>query len=247
MLALEEPEAGELLAEVLGGQGLHVRTGVKVGGVSHSDQGFAVDVGDGEVSGERLLIATGRRSNVADIGLETIGLDPTARFIDVDEHMVVAGKVYAIGDITGKGGFTHMSMYQSDVAARHILGEGGGGAEYHAVPRVTFTDPEIGAVGITEKQARDSGLTVKTSFGKVSDSTRGWIHGPGNEGFFKLVADADRGVLVGATSAGPTGGEVLSLLALAVHAAVPVQRMREMIYAYPTIHRGIEPALAELA
>ena len=102
---------------------------------------------DLEITADRLLVAAGRRTNLADLGLETIGLDPDARFLDPDEHMLVAPGVYAIGDITGKGGFTHMSMYQSAVAARHILGEGGTGAEYHAVPRVTFTDPEIGAVG----------------------------------------------------------------------------------------------------
>jgi pyruvate/2-oxoglutarate dehydrogenase complex dihydrolipoamide dehydrogenase (E3) component len=80
----------------------------------------------------------------------------------------------------------------------------------------------------------------------IPQSARGWIHKAGNDGFIKLVEDADRGVLVGATSAGPAGGEVLSMLTLAVHAAVPVQRLREMIYAYPTFHRGVEAALADL-
>jgi pyruvate/2-oxoglutarate dehydrogenase complex dihydrolipoamide dehydrogenase (E3) component len=114
------------------------------------------------------------------------------------------------------------------------------------VPRVTFTDPEIGSVGLTEAQARRKGLTVRTGVTQVPDSPRGWIHKAGNDGFIKLVEDAGRGVLVGATSAGPWGGEVLSMLALAVHAAVPTQRLREMIYAYPTFHRGVEDALREL-
>ena len=147
-----------------------------------------------------------------------------------------------VGDITGHGAFTHMSMYQANIVVADILGEEVSPAEYHAVPRVTFTDPEIGSVGLTEAQARERGLDVRTGCYPVPKSTRGWIHQAGNDGFIKLVADAGRGVLVGATSAGPTGGEVLSMLTLAVHARVPVRRLREMIYAYPTFHRAIESA-----
>ena len=120
-------------------------------------------------------------------------------------------------------------------------------AEYHAVPRVTFTDPEIGAVGLTETEARDQlGGVVRTGLSQVPRSARGWIHKAGNDGFIKLVADGERGVLVGATSAGPVGGEVLSMLTLAVHAGVPVPRLGEMIYAYPAFHRAVQDALTDL-
>jgi pyruvate/2-oxoglutarate dehydrogenase complex dihydrolipoamide dehydrogenase (E3) component len=111
---------------------------------------------------------------------------------------------------------------------------------------VTFTDPEVGATGLTESQARERGVKVRTGAAKVSSSARGWIHKAGNDGFIKLIEDTDRGVLVGATSAGPVGGEVLSMLTLAVHAEVPVTTLRHMIYAYPTFHRGVEDALREL-
>jgi pyruvate/2-oxoglutarate dehydrogenase complex dihydrolipoamide dehydrogenase (E3) component len=115
------------------------------------------------------------------------------------------------------------------------------------VPRVTFTDPEIGAVGLTEAQARERGLAVRVGITQVPVSTRGWIHKAGNDGFIKLVEDADRGILAGATSVGPWGGEVLGALAVAVHARVPVRRLREMIYAYPTFHRAIEDAVRNLS
>jgi pyruvate/2-oxoglutarate dehydrogenase complex dihydrolipoamide dehydrogenase (E3) component len=154
--------------------------------------------------------------------------------------------LWAVGDVTGHGAFTHVAMYQAGIAVRDILGRPGPEADYRAVPRVTFTDPEIGVVGLTEAQARDRGLRVVTGSAQVSDSARGWIHKAGNEGLIKLVADADRGVLVGATSAGPAGGEVLGALAVAVQAEVPVQTLRHMIYAYPTFHRGIEDALRDL-
>jgi pyruvate/2-oxoglutarate dehydrogenase complex dihydrolipoamide dehydrogenase (E3) component len=127
-----------------------------------------------------------------------------------------------------------------------LLGRPHHRAEYHAVPRVTFTDPEIGAVGMTEAQARDRlGDAVQTALVELPDSARGWIYKADNRGVIKLIADSERGVLVGATSAGPMGGEVLSMLTLAVHAPVPVSRLREMIYAYPTFHRAVEDALQQ--
>ena len=111
---------------------------------------------------------------------------------------------------------------------------------------MTFTDPEVGSVGLTERAAREQGRSVRVGISQVSSSARGWIHGPGNKGIIKLVADDDAGVLVGATSAGPWGGEVLSMLTLAVHARVPVATLRTMIYAYPTFHRGVLDALTDL-
>jgi pyruvate/2-oxoglutarate dehydrogenase complex dihydrolipoamide dehydrogenase (E3) component len=111
---------------------------------------------------------------------------------------------------------------------------------------VTFTDPEIGSVGMTEKQARDAGLTVRVGTAQIPSSARGWIHKAGNDGFIKLVADAGRGVLIGATSAGPMGGEVLGALAVAIHAQVPISSLSTMIYTYPTFHRAISEALRDL-
>jgi pyruvate/2-oxoglutarate dehydrogenase complex dihydrolipoamide dehydrogenase (E3) component len=138
-------------------------------------------------------------------------------------------------------------MYQSAIVVADILGEDAPGADYRAVPRVTFTDPEAASVGLTEEAARRRGIAVRTGSARVAHSARGWIHGPGNDGFIKLVEDADRGVLVGATSVGPRGGEVLSMLTLAVHAEVPSDALRHMVYAYPTFHRGVEDALRALA
>ena len=161
--------------------------------------------------------------------------------------VVGADGLWAIGDITGHGAFTHMSMYQAAIAVRDLLGEEGPEADYRAVPRVTFTDPEVGSVGLSEQQARDAGLTVRTGQVDLTTSTRGWIHKAGNDGLIKLVEDADSGVLVGATAVGPYGGEVLSALVVAVHARVPTSTLRSMIYAYPTFHRAIETALEDLA
>ena len=246
LLPLEEPESSELIDKAFTDEGIDVRTGHHISAVHHGD-GFTCEFDGGQVTARHLLVAAGRRTNLSDIGLDTIGIDPAAKFLDPDDQMRIAEGVWAIGDITGKGAFTHMSMYQGGIATRAILGRPGHGAEYHAVPKVTFTDPEVGSVGLTEAQARERGLTVRVAVTQLPDSSRGFIHKVGNGGIIKLVEDADRGVLVGATSAGPTGGEVLSALVVAVHAEVPTSRLRELIYAYPTFHRAIETAVDHLS
>ncbi len=254
LLALEEPAAGSLLAEVFSREGISVRTGLGARQVEHAASGFTVTLSDGSsVHGERLLVATGRRSDLDAIGAGSIGIDTSARTLTVDDELRVVGPdgvidgLYAIGDVTGSGAFTHVAVHQARVVVESL----GSGGPMHAtnpitaLPRVTFTDPEIGAVGLTEKQARDQGLDVRVATASLEGAaTRGWIHGPGNDGFITVVA-VD-GVLVGATSAGPTGGEVLGALSVAVQARIPVAELRRQTWAYPTMHRGIEYVLSLL-
>lgn len=247
LLAAEEPEVSTLIEDVLTAEGIDVHISAAAAGVTHDGRQFDVHLADGRtLSAERLLVATGRRVDLTGLGVDTIGLDPGGRSLAVDERMRAGEGLWAVGDVTGRGAFTHVATYQAKIAARDILGLPGPPAEYTAVPRVTFTDPEVGAVGLTAAQAREAGIVVFTGMALVPSSARGWIHKAGNEGLIKLVVDADTGLLVGATSAGPAGGEVLGALAVAVHGHVPVDRLRHMIYAYPTFHRGIEDALDNL-
>ena len=247
LLPPEEPEAAEVVATALGEDGVTLALGAKAVRVSRDAGSVTVDLEDGtSVSGAELLVSVGRHARVAELGVDSVGLDPTARAIEVDERMRAADRLWAVGDVTGVGAFTHMAMYQAGIAIDDILGRPGPTADYTGLARVTFTDPEVGSVGLTERAAREQGIPVRTGTSQVSASARGWIHGPGNAGFIKLVADGDRGLLVGATSVGPWGGEVLSMLTLAVHARVPVSTLRTMIYAYPTFHRGVLDALTDL-
>jgi pyruvate/2-oxoglutarate dehydrogenase complex dihydrolipoamide dehydrogenase (E3) component len=247
LVPADEPEAGTQLAEVFAAEGIAVHTSATVSEVHRDGRRVAVDLDTGDtVAAAQLLVATGRRADLAAVGLGAVGIDETQRAVPVDDRLRVTDGVWAIGDITGKGEFTHVAMYQSAIAAADLLGEEHEPARYHAVPRVTFTDPEIGAVGLTEAQARETGIAVAVGLTRVPHTARGWIHKAGNDGFIKVVADTDRGTLVGATAMGPNGGEVLGLLSVAVHAAVRVDSLRAMIYAYPTFHRGIEDALRDL-
>ena len=247
LLPLEEPEAGELLAEVFRGEGVDVVTGTAASAVSY-DGKFHVELESGrELVAEQLLVATGRRVDLAGIGADVLVDTTTARSLPIDEHMRVTDGVWAVGDVTGQGAFTHVAMYQSRIAVADILGEPHTPADYAALPRVTFTDPEVGSVGLSVQAARDAGIDVAVGRAAVPSTARGWLHKAGNDGFIQLVVDRSRGVLVGATAMGPNGGEVLGMLTLAVHARTPVEELRSMIYAYPTFHRGIEDALHALA
>ncbi|WP_431728270.1 dihydrolipoyl dehydrogenase family protein [Verrucosispora sp. TAA-831] len=284
VLAVEEPEASEVAAAALRADGVEIHTGVRAARVAHGPDGFTLYGADGaEFTAERLLVVTGRRAHLDELGLDTVGVDASRRYLAVDDRLHVTDGIWAVGDVTGEGAFTHIAMYQASIVVADLLdhvrradggadpsgtssvvggavgvasslaatGSGGGAgsvprADYRALPRVTFTDPEIGAVGLTEQQARERGVNVQVGFTELASSTRGWIHRTEVAGFIKLIADADQGVLVGATSAGPAGGEVLSGLAVAVHAAVPVAQLRHMIYAYPTFHRAVSEALRDL-
>jgi pyruvate/2-oxoglutarate dehydrogenase complex dihydrolipoamide dehydrogenase (E3) component len=240
LVGAEEPEASELIADVLSREGIEVHRGAAVERVEASGPtGATVHLTGGpSLHGERLLVAVGRRSDLAGLGVGVLGLDEKAPGIPVDGQMRVAPGVWAVGDVTGKGAFTYVAVYQARLCVADILGHPMPDADYRALPRVTFTDPEIGSVGLTEAAARELG-EVTVFHESIAASARGWIHR--GEGFVKLVVRD--GVLVGATSVGPTGGEVLGLLALAVHAQVPVETMRSMIFAYPTFHRAVDSAL----
>ena len=247
LLPRSEPEAGETLEEVFSAEGITVRTGQFASSVSYSGETFTVTMADGsEHTGEKLLVAAGRKTFLKELGIEHLGIDPAVPFLAADERQRVTDGLWAVGDISGGGLFTHMAARQADLAAADILGNDIEPLNLSAISAVTFTDPEVGSVGMTEAEAREAGINVQTAFKPVAHTARGWLHSAGNEGFIKLVVDTDNSVLVGATSVGPHGGEVLGLLTLAVHAKVSIAQLRSMIYAYPTFHKGIEDALVEL-
>jgi pyruvate/2-oxoglutarate dehydrogenase complex dihydrolipoamide dehydrogenase (E3) component len=245
LVALEEPEASEALEKAFAESGIQVLTGASIASVAYADGQFVLDLGDSadsQLRAEKLLVAAGRRNNLQGLGLEHVGLDPEARVLETDERMRATDGVWAIGDIVGKGAFTHVSMYQGAVVLNDLLGRDGPWADYRAVSRVTFTAPEVASVGLTEKAARESGMDVVTAVGDLGG--RGWM--TREDGVIKLVADRGREVLVGGVVVGPAGGEIMSMLELAVHAEVPIPTLLHQHFAYPTYHRAYETVLKDL-
>ena len=176
--------------------------------------------------------------------VERVGHDGTCFELTTGSGVVrAAERLWAVGDVTGHGAYTHMSLYQARIAVHDLLEQDGPTAEYHAVSRVTFTDPEVAGVGLTEAQARERGLAVVVGTAEVDSSPRGWIDEA--SGVVKVVADAGSGVVVGASVVAPYGGEVVGLLSTAVHARLTVPTLRGMHFAYPTFHRVVERALRD--
>jgi len=252
ILTKEEPEVSALMADVLRRDGMEVRSGVTIDSVAHDDQGFVLEVDGDGLRAERLLVAAGRDTGLPDLGLESVGVATEDRkHVDVDARLRVLADdgspvegLWSVGDVVGKGLFTHVAKYQAAIVIRQLLAQDGPEADYTAVPRVTFTYPEVGAVGLTEQQARDAGHDVQVGLVDTKDSSRGDLHGEGNDGLVKLVASRDR--LLGGTTVGPMGGEVLAMLTTAIHGQVPVSTLKSMIYAYPTWHGVVRQALSAL-
>lgn len=243
LLAGEEPEASRVIEAAFEAEGMHVLTGSVVERVASEDRSIVVTLAGGRrLAAERLLIATGRRVDLNGLGLDVAGLDPTARSIAVDDRMRAADGIWAMGDVTGKAMFTHVALYQSAIVAAELLGLEHPPASYHAVPRVTFTDPEVGSVGMTEADARAAGHDVVVIVKKLPATFRGWLHAA-RHGVTKVVADRRTGVVLGATTVGPHGGDVIGMLTLAVHAGIPLSTLRSMIYAFPTFHGGVGEAI----
>jgi pyruvate/2-oxoglutarate dehydrogenase complex dihydrolipoamide dehydrogenase (E3) component len=247
-LAYDEPEIGVAVAHVLSDEGIELHTGVSAQRVRAKNGGVEIELSDGrQLAAERILVATGRKANLTGLGLEAVGLDPDARALEVDARMRSGDGLWAVGDITGKGQFTHVAVYQGRIAAADILGKEHAAADYRAVPRVTFMDPEVAVVGLTAQKAHEEGVNVRVGLTETKTSARGWIHGPGAEhGVIKLVADADRNFLVGASVMSPGAGEIIGFLGLAISERVPIGRLRDLIYPYPTFVRGVEDALRDL-
>ncbi len=238
LLSREAPAAGETLAESLEGEGIELRLNAKASAAAAGGEGFTLTLEGGEeLTAEKLLVATGRSPNT-DVGLNSIGIEPGKRGIEVDEQMRAGENVWAIGDCTGIWPFTHVGKYQAKIAAEDMLGNQAR-ADYRAVPRVVFTDPQVAAVGESEG--------AQTGTGKLADLARTSTYARNGEqkGFLTLVSDGTK--LTGAYAVGPEAGDWLGQATLAVRAGVPIELLRDTIQPYPTFSEVFASALSDLS
>ena len=242
LLAREEPFAGEDVHRALTAEGIDVRLGVQLREVRRATPDAPVTVVLDEaqiVTADEILVAAGRRVRTEAMGLDTVGL-PTARVVEVDDQLrvpgVAGGWLYAVGDCTGLAPLTHMGKYQARIAGDVILGRPvRDRASRTAVPRVTFTDPQVAAVGLTEEQARAAGIPVRIVTYGTGDVAGAYTSGEGIAGTSQLVVDENREVLVGATFTGPAVQELLHAATVAIVAEVPLTDLWHAVPAFPTV------------
>lgn len=245
IIGLEEPEASAALKPHLVADGIEVVEGDPCEAVEKQGASVVLHLKSGRpVAADRLLVATGRRANFE--AWKAAGLVQTERgWLKVDpETLESRAGVYGAGDVTGIGGFTHLAYYHGQIVARRLRGEDAR-ADHSAVPRVTFTDPEVASVGWSEQTARAHGVDIAVATVDPAETARGYIqdfHG----GTLKLVADRSRGVLVGATLVTPRAGEILGELVLAVKLGTPVRTLNDTIHPFPAFNRVLGAAFAEL-
>jgi pyruvate/2-oxoglutarate dehydrogenase complex dihydrolipoamide dehydrogenase (E3) component len=239
LLAREPAPLGEALGEVLRRDGIEVVVGEPVVSVRKEGDDYVLALGTGvEVHGDRLLLATGRRPRVEGIGLDTIGIEADGHGIPVDARLQVAERTWAIGDVTGIWPLTHVGKYQGEVVASNILGEPRN-ADYRAVPRVTYTDPQAAAVGAAE--APYSATVPLSELAKTETYTRAYAQ---SNGFLTLLSDGE--LLTGAYAFGPEAGEWLQQATLAIRARVPLDVLRDTIQPFPTFSEIFVGALKSL-
>jgi dihydrolipoamide dehydrogenase len=239
VLAREPAPLGEALGEVLRRDGIEVVLGVPVTAARREGEDYILELDGGrELRGDRLLVATGRRPRISGIGLETVGVEAAEHGIPVDAHLRAAERLWVIGDVNGAWPLTHVGKYQGEVVAANILGEPRE-ANYDAVPRVVFTDPQAAAVGAVE--APFSGTAAMSSVAKMETYSRAYAE---SNGFLTLLSDGER--LTGAYALGPEAGEWLQQATLAIRARVPLEILRDTIQPFPTFSEIFVDALKVL-
>ena len=239
VLSREPRPLGEALGEVLRQDGVELALGVHATAARREGERYFLELDDGRtLGGDRLLVATGRRPRVADLGLETVGVEATSGGIRVDAHLRAGERLWAIGDVNGIWQLTHVGKYQARIVAANILGEPRE-ANYEAVPRVAYTDPQAASVGTAE--ASFSASARVSELAKTATYTRAYDK---SNGFMTLLSDGER--LTGAYALGPDAGEWLQQATLAIRARVPLEVLRDTIQPFPTFSEIYIAALKAL-
>jgi pyruvate/2-oxoglutarate dehydrogenase complex dihydrolipoamide dehydrogenase (E3) component len=239
LLAREAAPLGKALGEALRRDGIELFLDVHATSARRDGDDYVLELDDGrELRGDRLLVAAGRRPRVNGLGLETVGVEAASHGIPVDAHLRAGERLWAVGDVNGLWPLTHVGEYQGEIVAANILGQPRS-ANYEAVPRVVYTDPQAAAVG-----AGDARFTATAHLSEVS-RTATYTHASAeSNGFLTLLSDGER--LTGACALGPEAGEWLQQATLAIRARVPLQVLEDTIQPFPSFSEIYAAALKAL-
>jgi dihydrolipoamide dehydrogenase len=231
----EEPALGELLLAALRADGIDVRLGTTVTRVSREGDLCTAQLSDDtEVAAEHVVVAVGRRPRVHGIGLETVGIEPAADGgIHVDEYGRAGEGLWAAGDVVGPPFFTHRAMYHARTIAANIV-DHTRRLDERAIPRVTFTDPEISAVGMTLRDAREQGIDALSATLPFEELDRPYTYQTDWSGLGMLVVDRSTGEVLGAAAGGPLSSEYIHIASVAIKARLPYMELRDLMFQFPT-------------
>ncbi|WP_072314972.1 dihydrolipoyl dehydrogenase family protein [Agrococcus sp. Marseille-P2731] len=250
LLQQMEPFVGEMVSASLEELGVRILAGAEVRGARRVGEAAQLDLSNGErVVADEVLVAVGRTPRTGDLGLDRIGIEPGA-WLDVDDTMLVRGFdwLYAVGDVNHRALLTHQGKYQARAAGDVIVARAKGApihdepwgahvatADHEHVPQVTFTDPEVASVGLTEAAARAAGRRIRVLDYDLSSVAGASTHSDHYEGSARAIVDEDRGILIGATFVGPDVAELLHSATIAIVGEVPIDRLWHAVPSYPTV------------
>ena len=239
VLPNEPPPLGEALGKALADDGIELHLGKNAESVGKHGDDFTVILSGGEeLRGDRLLVATGRRPRVDGIGLDAVGIEPGEKGVEVDSHMRAGENIWAVGDVTGVWPLTYVGKYQGRIVADNILG-GSREADYTAVPRVVFTDPQAASVG--EAEGPHTATVQMAEVARTSTYSRAYDKHPG---YMTLISDGQ--FITGAHALAPEAGEWLQQATVAIKARIPLTVMNDVIQPFPTFSEAFLDTLMEL-
>lgn len=243
ILSMEDRETSDVVQEVFKKRGVNIFTESKVEGCEKGSKNFICTIGEGhKISAEKILISVGRKPNSTGIGLEKAGIEVESNgYIKVDPYLRTnIDNIYAIGDVTGGFQYAHVASREGEAAVENIAG-GEEEMSYDVIPRAVFTSPEIGAVGLTENQAKEKNESVCTGVFPFSSSGKAYIAGE-TEGFIKIIADSKTGGILGAQIVGPRASDLVHEVAVAMRGELLIDDLASTVHTHPTFSEAVMEA-----
>jgi pyruvate/2-oxoglutarate dehydrogenase complex dihydrolipoamide dehydrogenase (E3) component len=243
----EDEDIASLMKKILEADGIHIHTGTKVENVSKAAKGIRLQLSTGPIDASHVLVATGRAPNTAELNVAAAGIAIDGHgFIVVNDKLETsAADIYALGDVKGGPQFTHVSYNDHHIVYKNLIEKGNYSTKGRLPVYCMFTDPELGRIGLTEKEARDKGMNIKVARMDASHIARAWENDE-SRGMLKAVVNMDDKTVVGAAMLSFAGGELMSLVQMAMMGGITYDVLRDNMYAHPTFAEALNNLFSQL-